>query len=37
VLAGWIVAAISVTATVLVSGAVWIAAKGILEWIPRLF
>lgn len=37
VLAGWIVAAISVAATVLVSGAVWLAAKGMVAWMPTLF
>ena len=37
VLAGWIVTAISVAATVLVSGALWIAVKGMIAWIPGLF
>jgi hypothetical protein len=37
VLAGWIVTVISVGATVLVSGALWIAVKGLIAWIPRLF
>lgn len=37
ILFGWLVAAISVAATALVSGAVWIAAKQMFEWLPKLF
>ena len=36
VLIGWIAAAVSVGATVLVSGAVWIAAREMFEWITRM-
>jgi hypothetical protein len=37
ILAGWIATAVSVGATVLVSGAMWIAAREAWEWIARVF
>ena len=37
ILAGWVAAAVSVGATVLVSGAVWIAAETMLKWLARVF
>lgn len=33
ILAGWTATAISLTATALVSGAVWIAARELVQWI----
>lgn len=36
ILAGWIAASISFAATALVSGAVWIAAREMVEWLGKL-
>jgi hypothetical protein len=37
ILAGWLATAVSIAATALVSGAVWVAAKETAEWLARLW
>jgi hypothetical protein len=37
VIAGWLATGVSFAATALVSGAVWIAAKEVADWIARLW
>ena len=36
ILFGWAATAVSVGATVLVSGAVWIAAEGVVSWVAKV-